>query len=246
MQPHELALAAGVASIATAHLHAMLSFQSPLLGARVWKLPATGHAAIALTFDDGPDPELTPRVLDALDAASAQAVFFLIGANVARHPATARAVVDRGHLIANHSMTHPHAGVWRGRRFWKREIADAEAAIADATGLVTRWFRPPLGHRNIRQALAVSALGYSTVGWSCRSRDAIDPDPDRVCARVTRRLRPRDILLMHDGRDPRRPADPRTIERWLPDVLTTIRDRGLTPLRLDRAATTLPPPYADA
>jgi len=219
-------LASLVTGVATAHLHAMFSGRSPLLGPRDWRLPRSSAPTVALTFDDGPDPNITPRVLDLLDAHGVRATFFMIGVCVGRAPHLAEEVVARGHAIANHSMTHRHDGMLRGRAYWRREISDAERTIEAATGRRTRWFRPPLGHRSIRQSLAIRDLGYRTVMWSCRSWDATDRNPQRVLARIERARRGRDIVLLHDGIDPRRPHHAPIVLDVLPLLLQALRDGG--------------------
>ena len=219
-------LASLISGVAAAHLHAMFSGRSALLGPRDWRLPHGTVPAVALTFDDGPDPHITPRVLDILDQYDVRATFFAIGVCVTRAPRLAAEVIARGHTIANHSMSHRHDGMLRGSAYWLREISEAERTIENATGVRTRWFRPPLGHRSIRQTLAIRELGYRSIMWSCRSWDATDNNPQRVLARIERARRGRDIVLLHDGIDPRRPRHAPIVLDVLPSFLKLLRDSG--------------------
>lgn len=235
--------AACLTGIACAHCHALFDMRSPVLGGCDWRLPRRETPGALLTFDDGPDIETTPRVLDILDAHAAKAVFFLIGRHVRAAPALARDLVNRGHIVANHTMCHRRDGIWRGRAFWRDELAGAETAIRDATGCTTRWFRPPMGHRSLRQALVASAMGYRTVGWSCRGYDNADTDSSRVLARIERSRGTRDIILLHDGRDQAAPHRRAVIIDVLPRLLSRLRDDGVS---IVDPATALPfPPYAD-
>jgi peptidoglycan/xylan/chitin deacetylase (PgdA/CDA1 family) len=175
--------------------------RSRLLGPNLARLPesAARRAEVALTFDDGPDPEVTPRVLDALDAAGLKATFFLIGERAARHPALAREIVRRGHAVENHSHRHSTAFGWYGPGRARREIEAAQGAIADATGVAPVYFRAPFGIRNPLLDPALARLGLRYVSWTRRGFDTVARDPQRVLDRLTRGLTAGDILLLHDG-----------------------------------------------
>jgi peptidoglycan/xylan/chitin deacetylase (PgdA/CDA1 family) len=175
--------------------------RSRLLGPNLVRLPATAapRPEVALTFDDGPDPEVTPRVLDALDAAGLKATFFLIGERAARHPALAREIVERGHAAENHSHRHSTAFGWYGFGRARREIEAAQGAIADATGVAPVFFRAPFGIRNPLLDPALARCGLRYVSWTRRGFDTVARDPQRVHDRLTRGLAAGDILLLHDG-----------------------------------------------
>jgi peptidoglycan/xylan/chitin deacetylase (PgdA/CDA1 family) len=175
--------------------------RSRLLGPNLARLPesAARRAEIALTFDDGPDPAVTPRVLDALDAARLKATFFLIGERAARHPALAREIVRRGHAAENHSHRHSTAFGWYGLGRARREIEAAQGAIADATGVAPVYFRAPFGIRNPLLDPVLARLGLRYVSWTRRGFDTVARDPQRVLDRLTRGLTAGDILLLHDG-----------------------------------------------
>jgi peptidoglycan/xylan/chitin deacetylase (PgdA/CDA1 family) len=175
--------------------------RSRLLGPNLVRLPvsAARRAEVALTFDDGPDPEVTPRVLDALDAAGLKATFFLIGERAARHPALAREIVRRGHAAENHSHRHSTAFGWYGLARARREIEAAQSAIADATGVAPAFFRAPFGIRNPLLDPALARIGLRYVSWTRRGFDTVARDPQRVLDRLAHRLAAGDILLLHDG-----------------------------------------------
>jgi peptidoglycan/xylan/chitin deacetylase (PgdA/CDA1 family) len=175
--------------------------RSRLLGPNLVRLPETAprRAEVALTFDDGPDPEVTPRVLDALDAARLKASFFLVGERAARHPALVRDIVRRGHAVENHSHRHSTAFPWYGLVRARREIATAQAAIAAAAGVAPVFFRAPFGMRNPLLDPVLARLGLRLVSWTRRGFDTVARDPQRVVDRLTRGLAAGDILLLHDG-----------------------------------------------
>jgi len=152
---------------------------------------------LALTFDDGPDPEITPLVLDALDEAGARGTFFMIGEQVKRHPVTARMVVERGHLAGSHSMTHCTMFLMR-RRDIEREIDDAQKAISDAVGMVPRWFRPPHGIFDFTSADIIRQKGLLLVLWTVLSGDYSDDPPEKIFRTVDPFIRPGTIMVFHD------------------------------------------------
>jgi peptidoglycan/xylan/chitin deacetylase (PgdA/CDA1 family) len=181
-------------------LHAFYP-QGQYLGPALTRLPdrlaATG--AVALTFDDGPDPAATPWLLDELDRAGARATFFCIGARVRRHPQLARAIVARGHAVENHSYAHAAwSGLWGPRR-WRRDIAAAQDAIADATGVAPRFFRPPFGVRTPLLEPALAALGLHCVTWSARGYDTVTRNGVRLYERLAPQIGAGAIVLLHDG-----------------------------------------------
>jgi peptidoglycan/xylan/chitin deacetylase (PgdA/CDA1 family) len=208
--------------------------RSRLIGPNLAGLPraAAERGEVALTFDDGPDPEVTPRVLDLLDAAGMKASFFLIGERVARHPGLAREVVMRGHAVENHSHRHSPCFAFYGVGKARRDVERAQRAIVEATGTTPHYFRAPYGIRSplLEPALAASGLRY--VSWTRRGLDTVDRDADKVLDRLARGLAAGDVLLLHDG----------VVNRSGTSVLPTLRallgrlaDRGLKSVTL-RAA----------
>lgn len=154
-----------------------------------------------LTFDDGPHPDTTPALLDLLDARGIKALFFLIGETASRHPDLVREIARRGHEIGNHTLTHPQATFWcAGPWRTAREIRGCQDILAEITGTTPRYFRAPVGHRNLFTHPVASALGLQVVGWTRRGFDADPSVPAAtVIARIAPRLRHGDLVLLHDG-----------------------------------------------
>jgi len=160
----------------------------------------TGDDETLITIDDGPDPRDTPVLLDLLDAYQAKAVFFMIGEKVRAHPDLAREVLRRGHEIGNHTMTHPSGKFWAlGPVRTRREIADCQNIIFETTGFRPRWFRAPVGHRNLFTHPIAGEFGLEVMGWNRRGFDAIAKDPEPVLARILPKLSKRDIVLLHEA-----------------------------------------------
>lgn len=180
----------------------------------------TGSEGVCLTIDDGPDPAHTLALLDILDQHQAKAIFFLIGERAARHPELVREIVHRGHLIGNHSQTHPAATFWAlgPWRMWA-EIAGCQQALTQITGTAPQWFRPPVGHHNFFVAAPLRALGLRMMMWNCRGYDAVEKDAAVVLRRIEKDLCSGAIILLHD-------ATPIGTEVLL-GTLDLIRRRGL-------------------
>lgn len=212
---------------------------SGFLGPVISRLPegATARNEISLTFDDGPDPEVTPRLLDQLDAYGVHATFFCIAQHVKQHATLAREIVARGHDIQNHSAQHSTAIGWFGPRRLRREIDSAQQMIADITGTIPLYYRPPFGVRTPLTEPVLASLGLHCVGWNVRSYDTVDNNAARVAARIERQLRPGCIVLMHDGVQVRRrrPGVTASVLDALPRVLSAVRERQLKTISL-RAA----------
>lgn len=174
---------------------------SPLLGPNRVRLDAgaAGRREVALTFDDGPDPEVTPWVLDYLDRHGAKATFFLIAARARRYPSLTAEIAARGHTVGNHSFHHRVNFALQGVSALRRELADAQSALADLTGAVPRHFRAPAGMRNPWLQPMLTPLGLELVSWTRRGLDGVWKQPDRVYERLVRNLEAGDILLLHDG-----------------------------------------------
>jgi len=160
----------------------------------------TEDGKILVTIDDGPDPLDTPALLDLLDAAGAKAVFFVIGEKVRQFPELAREIVRRGHELGNHTLTHPQATFWCAgiARTW-REIEGGSRAIEEVTGVKPRWFRAPVGHRNLFTHPIAGELGMEVVAWRRRGFDAVETDVEKIVGRILEGVRPGDIVLVHES-----------------------------------------------
>jgi peptidoglycan-N-acetylglucosamine deacetylase len=217
--------------------------RSSLLGPNLTRLPAAAAARgeIALTIDDGPDPEITPQVLDLLDAAGARATFFCIADRACAQPALTREIVARGHSVQNHSQAHRHNFSLLGPRALAREIGDAQAMLADITGVAPHCFRAPAGLRNPLLDPVLHRLGLHLVSWTRRGFDTRERNPARVLARLTRGLAAGDILLLHDGHAQRDADAKPVVLHVLPLLLDAMRQRSLKPVTLAAAV----PPRSD-
>ena len=157
---------------------------------------------VALTFDDGPDPAVTPRVLDVLARHGAHATFFVIGQSLAKHPEIGRRMAAEGHVIGNHSWRHSR---WQNFFTAARhgiEIDRGEAAIAAVTGSEAPvLYRPPVGLKSGELGHAAWRRHLTLVAWSLHSRDTRSKDAKRVAERVLSKVRDGDIVLLHDGHD---------------------------------------------
>jgi peptidoglycan/xylan/chitin deacetylase (PgdA/CDA1 family) len=196
---------------------------------------AAARGEVALTFDDGPDPDVTPRVLDLLDRHGAQATFFCIGRRVRACPEIAAEIVRRGHRIENHTATHPHMFACYLAPALRREVQGAQEAIAAAAGRVPRLFRAPAGLRNPLLDRVLFHAGLRLVSWTRRGFDALEKDPGRITRRLLAGLAAGDVLLLHDGSAHRpRGGNPVVLEA-LPRVLDDLAARGLRSVALETA-----------
>lgn len=209
--------------------------RSQWLGANWTHLPEDNTASVAVTIDDGPDPEVTPQVLAILEQHRAPATFFCIGERVLRHPELAREIVRRGHAIENHSQCHRHNFSLLGPKRMSAEIARAQDSIAEVTGQLPRFFRAPAGLRNPFLDPVLTHLNLRLASWTRRGFDTVRADADAVIDSLTDGLAGRDILLLHDGHAAKGPDGQPVILKVLPTLLETLRSQGLEPITL-RAA----------
>jgi peptidoglycan/xylan/chitin deacetylase (PgdA/CDA1 family) len=211
-----------------------LTPRSSLLGPNVTRLPEAAGARreVAITIDDGPEPEVTPQVLDLLDAHGQRATFFCIAERVLAHPALAREIVARGHSIQNHTARHRHNFSFLGPRGFASEIARAQEILAETTGQRPTCFRAPAGLRNPFLEPVLHRLGLTLVSWTRRGFDTREGNPAKVMARLARNLQARDILLLHDGNAARTPEGNPVLLEVLPLLLERLRAEGLSAVTL--------------
>lgn len=205
--------------------------RSRSLGPNWVRLPAAGEQ-IAITIDDGPDPVVTPQVLDLLDRFGARASFFCIGEQARRHPELCREIVRRGHAVENHSQNHHHHfalfGPWR----MEREIATSQETLTAITGQRPLFFRPTAGLRNPFLEPILAYHGLHLASWSRRGYDTRNRDADDVVRRLTHRLGAGDILLLHDGNAACAASGLPMILEVLPRVLHAANAAGLQTVTL--------------
>jgi peptidoglycan/xylan/chitin deacetylase (PgdA/CDA1 family) len=208
--------------------------RSNWLGPNWTRLPAaaaTRHE-IALTFDDGPDPLVTPQVLDMLDRYGAHASFFCVGEKAARYPDVCREIVRRGHAVENHSQHHRHTFSMLGPRGFMREIQATQTTLGQITGQRPVFFRAPAGLRNPLLEPVLARLGLTLASWSARGFDTRIGDAERVKRALLHGLRAGAILLLHDGNAARSPLGVPVVLDVLPAVLESAAAAGLRFVRL--------------
>ena len=227
---------------AVAANHAVLTVagllpRSHLLGPNLTRLPdpAVARREVALTIDDGPDPAVTPRVLDLLDAAGARASFFCIGRRARQSPAICRDIVARGHRVENHGDAHSNAFSLWGPARMRADIEAAQAALADITGQAPVFFRATAGLRNPFLDPVLRELELQLAAWTRRAFDTVHGDAARMLQRLTRGLGPGDILLLHDGHCARGADGQAVILAALPALLLRLKSANLQPVTLKDA-----------
>jgi len=174
--------------------------RSSLLGPNLRRSAAAEAAgAVVLTFDDGPDPVVTPAVLDALDARGAKATFFCIGEHAARHRALAAEIAQRGHRLENHSYSHRNGFFFHLPGTLDSEIGRCQEELVRASGRQPSFFRAPAGVRSPLLESALARNGLRLASWTRRGFDTVTRDPAAVAGRLSRNLRAGDVVLLHDG-----------------------------------------------
>jgi peptidoglycan/xylan/chitin deacetylase (PgdA/CDA1 family) len=231
------AIVTGLAANHAVLFTASLLPRSQLIGRNLVRLPAAAarRGEVAITFDDGPDPEVTPRVLDLLDARGAKASFFCVGERAAAAPGLVREIVRRGHSVENHSHRHSTGFGWYGPWRLRRELEGAQRALAEAAGVAPMFFRAPFGTRSPLLDPALARLGLTFVSWTRRGYDTVDADSARVLQRLVDGLGAGDVLLLHDGVTVRQRRGEPTVLAVLPRLLERLADRGLKPVSLRTA-----------
>ncbi len=203
--------------------------RSHLLGPNLTRLPAaaTARDEIALTIDDGPDPLVTPLVLDILDNYSVKASFFCIADNAQRFPELCQEIIRRGHTIENHSQHHRHNFSLLGYSGIKQELQQAQDTITSITGQKPLFFRAPAGLRNIFLDPVLTELGLHLATWSVRGFDTRIGDTLQVKNKLLAGLYPGAIVLMHDGNAALTPQGNPVIIEVLPSLLASAKARNL-------------------
>ena len=213
--------------------------RSTWLGSNLRRLPeaSVARGEISITLDDGPDPDVTPAVLDLLDAHRAHATFFCIASRAARYPQLCREIVARGHSVQNHSHRHSHTFSLWGPSAFAREISVAQGTLIQITGQRPAFFRAPAGLRNPFLAPVLDQQGLQLVSWTRRGFDTVDSNPAGVLARLTRGLSAGDILLLHDSNSKTAPSGKPVVLEVLPELLRCIEQAGLRAVTLPEAFT---------
>lgn len=211
--------------------------RSQWLGQNWVRLPeaAIARNEFALTIDDGPDPLVTPQVLDLLDQYAVKATFFCIGQQAERHPELCREIVRRGHAVENHSQRHRHDFSLMGPGGLTRELGNAQDTLTRISGQRPQFFRAPAGLRNPFLAPVLGELNLTLASWSVRGFDTQGIHVTRVGKTLLRGLHAGAILLLHDGHAARTPSGIPVILEVLPTLLDTAAAAGLRAVTLRQA-----------
>lgn len=186
----------------------------------------TGERRIALTFDDGPNPPYTQRILDLLRAAHARATFFDEGEAVASHPDVVRQELASGMAVGSHSWSHSRELPSTSRAAFAADLNRAEQVLTPLLGGRPTLYRAPYGHTSATMLEELGRAGYVSIGWDVDSTDWSDATPDRVAASVLDGAHPGAVVLMHDGGLGGGNPDRATTLQALPRILDGLRRRG--------------------
>lgn len=211
--------------------------RSNWLGPNWTQLPqaATKRNEVALTIDDGPDPDVTPQVLDLLERHGVQATFFIIGERAIRYPDVCREIVRRGHTIENHSQQHCHNFAFLGFAGFTRELQTAQTTLTTLTGQRPLFFRAPAGFRNPFLEPVLRRLGLLLVSWSVRGFDTRVSNAEQVKHKLLKGLRSGAIVLLHDGHAARTQAGTPVILEVLPALINAATASNLRFVSLRQA-----------
>ncbi len=186
----------------------------------------------ALSFDDGPTRESTTAILDTLAELGVRATFFVIGVNARRCPDLLVRMDAEGHLVANHSLDHTHWSMFRGNRYWDRQLREADRIIQGAIGKRPALFRPPMGVKTCFVMGAARRNGHAVIAWSRRGIDGVTTTAPRILERLVPRTQGGDVVALHDGIEPHSRRSPAATIAALKPLILQLRKRGLRPAPL--------------
>lgn len=213
---------AGLSAYFTATFVASVPLGTPIRT----RLPDGAQSAVALTFDDGPHPDTTPRLLDILAAHDARATFFVLGEAASRHPDLVRRIRAGGHTLGIHGLRH-RAMALQGAHAVESDLREARARIESAGAPPLRLLRPPYGFKSVTLGRVAARLGLSLVAWSVDLHDYNPTAADALLARAKAHVRPGAIVLLHEG-----PHASATLDA-LPHLLRFCNERGWPCVELD-------------
>ncbi|MCF8145754.1 MAG: polysaccharide deacetylase family protein [Deltaproteobacteria bacterium] len=211
-------------------IYLLLCVAAPFLPRFSFFLPVvskgtSGEKAVALTFDDGPDPRSTPELLRLLQKYQVPGTFFVTGEKAFHHPELIMDILSLGHSIGNHSYSHDNFIMLKGAKTLMKEIQSTQEILHNF-GIRPLAFRPPVGITNPRLGKVLGKLEMYTVNFSCRAVDAGNRRIRNLSARILKRLRPDDIIALHDTMPP-----DDALSHWVNEIeliLSGIRERGFT------------------
>lgn len=227
------AMVAIAAATVAVFAHAIAAPSSQFFAPGVWRM-ASGEPAVAFTFDDGPDPVFTPRILDLLRAHRAHATFFVLGERAVQYPDLIRRMYAEGHAIGTHTYNHRLRFHFGSRGYIRQEVNAAIEAVASILAFRPTLFRPPQGLRTPCFSSAWRTLpGLVCVTWSVRGLDSLATTANAIVERIARRLVPGAIIALHDGTGLGGTADRESTLAALASLLDTCRARGFRCVGLD-------------
>lgn len=225
--PTVMAAVLGLCGFLTLAIYDGVSPRSQLYGPII-RAADRGVKHVALTFDDGPNPRCTSRVLETLARYNVRATFFPTGRNCSRHPDLCRAIVEAGHAVGNHSYSHERLLCLKTPHRIAHDLDRAERAIEDVTGAIPRSFRPPYGFRSPWLMRLLRVRGYTVVTWDVMTKDWDDHKrSDEIVRDVMSRAKRGSIIVLHDGRSRHENCDRQNLLQALPEVITSLKERGL-------------------
>ncbi len=188
--------------------------------------PKTNQEFVALTFDDGPDPEITPQILKILKAEKIKATFFVLGQKVQTYPQIAKQIVADGHQIANHSFAHQWFAGFKFGKSINEDFIKTQTIIKDLTGQSPKLIRTPHGFASTWFLKSIKQKGLTPVFWNLDSGDWISKATgQKVIDQVIKNVKPGSIILMHDGQDFKIGHQKQTAEA-LPQIIDKLKSRG--------------------
>lgn len=183
---------------------------------------------IFITFDDGPNEPHTPQILDILKEFGAKATFFVCGKNIEKFPQIAKRIADEGHTIGNHTYSHSKTLNFTGffvKKFIK-EIEETEKIIWNAAGIKTKFFRPPWGILMPWMKTCLLDRGYRIILWDIEAHDWEEPPSEIIARRILGKVKPNDIILLHDGEKTKLRTNRSQTVLSLPLVIKSLKDKG--------------------
>jgi peptidoglycan/xylan/chitin deacetylase (PgdA/CDA1 family) len=181
-----------------------------------------GANRLALTFDDGPDPVDTPKLLDLLREKGVKATFFVVGKHAEQHPEIVRRAWNEGHLIANHTWSHYSLFCFLTPALLRSEIERGSESVRRICGIRPRFFRSPVGLRHPLLRPYLKAAGLEYISWTIRTRDTVTSNSSALARRILDQAASGDIILLHD----RLPRGTQAMLEILPGVVDELRQRG--------------------
>jgi peptidoglycan/xylan/chitin deacetylase (PgdA/CDA1 family) len=180
---------------------------------------------IALTFDDGPDPRFTPKILDVLKEHNVKAAFFLMGSRAEAYPELVKRIKDEGHVIGNHTFWHPNLVQVGDIGTLQSEVTKTENTLGNLIGYRTKLFRAPYGFLYNELVEKLRDMNYTVVGWSVDSLDWQEAPPETIAYNVLSNVHPGAIILMHDGAE--WDGDRTNTIKSLRQIIPALKEQGL-------------------